>query len=407
MTVHESAASQATRTVVDLFSGAGGASHGFHAHPAFKIIGAADVEVGKPSTGHGAIDCNSTYLANIGVNPIAADLGVIDPSDLADRMGVQSGIDVLIACPPCTGFSRAIANNHVRDDPRNSLVARVADFVTAFEPKVIFLENARELMRGRFTHHFDQLTSRLHRQGYLVRGDVHMLTRFGLPQQRERSLVIAVKDGFPLRGLEELWEGYVVDEKATHVRRAIWDLPPVESGQTYPYDPAHTSTLSEGLALQRIKAIPQNGGSWADLLTDPSKRKYLIPAMLRAAERGRLNSFCDVYGRMTWDRPAPTIKRECAHVGNGRYLHPEQHRLCSVREMAVLQGFPRSYRFPSASRKNAYRNIGDAVPPLISYQVAHLVEWILSGCRPEVSSIILNDTHLSPLDIFPVHGRSS
>lgn len=71
-------------------------------------------------------------------------------------MAVAPGIDVLIACPPCTGFSRVVANNHVRDDPRNSLVARVADYAEYFTPRVIFMENARELLRGRFSHHFER-----------------------------------------------------------------------------------------------------------------------------------------------------------------------------------------------------------------------------------------------------------
>jgi DNA (cytosine-5)-methyltransferase 1 len=398
--------SQSTWTVVDLFSGAGGASYGFKAHAGFEVVGAADVELGKPSTGHGALDCNGTYRQNIGVNPTAVDLGVIEPSDLASRMGLTGPIDVLIACPPCTGFSRANAKNHVRDDPRNSLVARVADFARELQPQLVFLENARELLSGRFTNHFVQFADRLRDQGYRIRAEVHMLTRFGLPQQRERSLVIAVKEGLPLPGLADLWDGYSIDEKATHVRRAIWDLPPIKSGRTHPDDPAHTSTLSEGNSLQRIEAIPQNGGSWGDLLTDPAKKKYLIPAMLRAADIGRLNQFCDVYGRMAWDRSAPTIKRECSHAGNGRYLHPEQHRLCTVREMAILQGFPRDYQFPTSSRKNAYRNIGDAVPPLVSYQVARLVEWVLSGRKPEVSELLLSGTHLSQDDILPSDGTN-
>jgi DNA (cytosine-5)-methyltransferase 1 len=388
-------------TVVDLFSGAGGASYGFKANDKFRIMGAADAEIGKPSTGTGAIDCNATYLANIGVTPVTADLGTIRPEDLAKMLGVKSAIDVLIACPPCTGFTRTVANNHLRDDPRNSLVAKVAEYAAEFDPKVIFLENARELLRGRFSHHFERLRASLESMGYRVRGDVHMLTRFGLPQQRERSLILAVREGLPLRGLDDLWRSLIVEEKATHVRRAIWDLPAIESGHTYVDDAAHTSTLSEGLALQRIRAIPHNGGSWADLLGDPRTERFMIPAMWRAVERGRLNHFCDVYGRMAWDRPAPTIKRECAHVGNGRYAHPEQDRLCTVREMAILQGFPRHYKFPVASRKNAYRNIGDAVPPLISYQVAKLVEWILTDRRPEGQELILPGTHLSRSDILP------
>jgi DNA (cytosine-5)-methyltransferase 1 len=159
--------------------------------------------------------------------------------------------------------------------------------------------------------------------------------------------------------------------------------------------------------LARIRATPVNGGSWADLLSDPEKRKYLTPAMLGAEARGRLNQFCDVYGRMAWDRPAPTIKRECSHIGNGRYAHPEQHRLCTVREMAILQGFPRTYQFPGTSRKNSYRQIGDAVPPLISHQVAHLVSWMLSGAKPDIEDLILEGTHLSVSDIVRILSASS
>ena len=114
--------------------------------------------------------------------------------------------------------------------------------------------------------------------------------------------------------------------------------------------------------------------------------------MARRAASGDLGSHPDIYGRLWWDRPAVTIKRECGHIGNGRYAHPEQDRLCTVREMSILQGFPRDYRF-TGSLANMYRHIGDAVPPLISYQLAAPVpvdpdrrpagpeELILPGCH--------------------------
>ena len=215
-------------SVVDLFSGAGGASYGFHVNGAFRIAGAADAEIGKPSTGHGAIDCNATYLANIGVAPVAADLAIIEPAELGRTMAVAPGIDVLIACPPCTGFSRVVANNHVRDDPRNSLVARVADYAEYFAPRVIFMENARELLRGRFSHHFERLRESLESMGYRVRAEVHMLTRFGLPQQRERSLVLAVRDDIDQTGIRsntfaiELPKGSGKMREFPEVDRADW-----------------------------------------------------------------------------------------------------------------------------------------------------------------------------------------
>lgn len=387
--------------VADLFSGGGGMSFGFAAHPSFEMVGAADVEVGKPSTGHGAIGCNSTYEANMKVRPLPVDLGVVDPQQIASEWFGQQRPDlsVLLACPPCTGFSRAVHTNYVADDPRNSLVVRVADFAKVLNPQIILMENVPQLVNGNFRFHFHSLRQRLNDYGYKVHANVHRLDEFGLPQTRERALVIAVKNHLPLYTIEDLWAGWRVDPEATTVRRAIGDLPPVAAGETHPDDNAHTSTLLAGESLERLQAIPKNGGSWPDLYRDPDKQKYMIPSMWTAVKRGRLNSHCDVYGRMDWDRPALTIKRECSHIGNGRYAHPEQDRQCTVRELATLQGFPRTYRFVGTSRKNLYRQVGDAVPPLISFQLACLASWILSGSRPNMSDIVLGDTSLRATDI--------
>jgi DNA (cytosine-5)-methyltransferase 1 len=128
----------------------------------------------------------------------------------------------------------------------------------------------------------------------------------------------------------------------------------------------------------------------------------MTPAMKRYVAARDFGSHPDVYGRMAWDRPAITIKRECAHVGNGRYSHPEQDRLCTVRELALLQGFPEQYRFGGESLSNQYRHVGDAVPPLISYQLAHLVDWMFTGEKPEVSDCILPGTSLRAGDIKPL-----
>lgn len=385
---------QANR-VVDLFSGGGGMSCGFYAHSAFDLVGAADVEVGKPSTGHGAIGCNDTYEANLKVEPLAVDLSVISADELAEKMPADvDDLEVLLACPPCTGFSRAISKNWAEDDPRNSLVARVADHVARMKPRVFMMENVPQLLNGNFRHHFAALRENLQGMGYKVHASSHALSRFGLPQQRERALVIAVSSDLPLYTLEDLWQGYEVSSQATTVRRAIAHLPRVATGDAHPDDSNHTSTLLKGESLERIAAMPHNGGSWPDLLGNPDTEKYLIPSMRKAVDRGRLNSYCDVYGRMSWDKPAPTIKRECSHVGNGRYAHPEQDRQCTVRELGILQGFPSDYMFTGGSRKNLYRQIGDAVPPLVSYQLAWVAHWILTGEKPDLDQVVLPKTSL-------------
>ncbi|WP_237048169.1 DNA cytosine methyltransferase [Lentzea guizhouensis] len=390
-------------SVADIFSGAGGMSFGFHAHRDFRVVGAADAQIGKPSSRLGSLRCNDTYRANIGVDPLEVDLSRISPSALREVWGLRRGeLDVLLACPPCSGFSRITAANHLRDDPRNSLVGRIAVYAEELRPRTILVENARELVKGKQRHHFDQLAESLVKLGYDVTGGTHVLSDYGLPQLRERTLMIAVDAGLPLRTLDDLWEGLQLRPVAATVRRAIGKLPPVEAGLAHPDDPIHVSpTFSQDRSLERMRAIPADGGSWADLLRSPETAELLNPAQRKIVEQQNWGSHPDVYGRMWWDEPARTIKRECGHVGNGRYAHPEQHRLCTVREMALLQGFPRQFKFDVSILGNAYRHVGDAVPPLIAYQLAGLTRWILTGHRPEPRDLCLRGTSLRPGDIRP------
>ena len=388
-------------TVIDLFSGAGGMSYGFRARDEFRISGAVDVQSGKPSSGQGTLECNGSYSLNIGVVPIAADLTKVEPVELASRLGISASdpLTVLIACPPCTGFSRTVNKNHSLDDARNTLVGRSILFVRQFMPAVFLMENARELINGKFSHHYGSLATELEVLGYRVHGSVHMLSRFGLPQLRERSLVIAVRRDLELRTIEDLWSGHEVAASSTQVCRALSGLPAVVAGDASLDDPLHVSPMLGAVNMRRLRCIPKNGGSWAELRHHPDRESILTPAMLRYIAQGQFGSHPDVYGRMAWDKPAPTIKRECGHIGNGRYGHPEQDRLCTIRELAILQGFPKTYQFVARSCTNKYRHIGDAVPPLISYQLSAVCKWILTGDRPDMGDIVLKNTHLKHSDI--------
>lgn len=382
--------------VVDLFSGAGGMSYGFHKHPAFKVVAAADAELGKPSAGRGKLQCNSTYVRNIGVIPARLDLSAIEPEQLRSNLalGAEQHISVLSTCPPCTGFSRANPENHLRDDRRNSLVRRSAEFAVALDADIVVMENARELIRGNFNHHFTWFREHLESQGYKVSGRSYLLSKFGLPQIRERAIVVAAKQHLPLQTLDHLWHGWSVVEEALTVRRAFNAISPDADGSDVFPD------FASDIVRRRIAAIPKDGGSWMDLLQRDDAEILLTDAMKRIASLKRFGSYPDVYGRMAWDRPAPTIKRECSHVGNGRYVHPEEDRLCSVRELAALQGFPNDFSFNGAAVSNMYRHIGDAVPPLISFQLAHLSHWILTGKQPQVEETLLAETNIDGQDII-------
>ncbi len=390
-------------TVIDLFSGAGGMSYGFHAHHKFRLLGAIDAQIGKPSSGRGSLGCNLTYKANFGIEPLDEDLSELEPSSLreiyADSLSGNNPT-VLISCAPCTGFSRTLAKNHLFDDPRNSLVTRSALFVKELKPTIFIMENARELLNGKFSHHFKMLRTILESNGYNVYANNYMLNEFGLPQIRERAIIIASRKDFPLYSLEDLWAGFRVKEKSTHVRKAISHLPKVKAGETHLSDPLHVSpSFAKKQSIRRLQLIPKDGGSWSDLRHHPEAESLLTPAMLRYIAKGKFGSHPDVYGRLWWDKPAVTIKRECSHTGNGRYAHPEQDRLCTVREMSILQGFPTDCKFVASGVSNMYRHIGDAVPPLISYQLAKVCEWILTGKKCRIEDALLPKTHLTEDDI--------
>lgn len=123
-------------------------SYGFSRYPGFRLVGAADAENGKPSMGHGTLECNASYKANINLEPLRLDLSTVKPAELRRRWALSDDPTVLLACPPCTGFSRTLSKNHLVDDERNSLVRRVALFAHVLRPAVIVMENARELLMG-------------------------------------------------------------------------------------------------------------------------------------------------------------------------------------------------------------------------------------------------------------------
>lgn len=383
-------------------------SYGFFRRQPFRLIAAVDAERAKPCEGFGRLGCNETYHANIGLQPFERDIAALDPEaflrEIAGRVSPRlkrGSLTALLCCPPCTDFSRAKPVNHLNDLPGNTLVAKCADFVEAFLPEFVVMENARELISGNHPHHYRDFVRRLEGLGYAVRGEVHLLTKYGLPQIRERALVIASRLG-PVKTLDDLWEGWSLAPAATTVRHAIGALndKPLAAGELSAEDAMHQSPgFGTETVRRRMEAIPRDGGSWYDLAGHPAAEELLIASMKTRLARNDPGSHPDVYGRLSWDRPSVTIKRECAHVGNGRYAHPEQTRLLTVREMALLQGFPDSYVFPATSLANRYRHIGDAVPPLISYQLSALVRWMKTRKRLAPREWILPGSSLRSEDV--------
>ena len=279
----------------------------------------------SPAAGCGTLGCNASFRRNIGVEPLAVDLGTVPAEELRDRLALDDRPVVLSACAPCTGFSRMLAHNHVVDDVRNSLVVRVAAFARVLRPEVIVMENARELLMGRFAGHFGALRERLEEMGYRVVPEIHFLSDFGLPQRRERALIVAVREGLPALGLSDLWSGLSVRAGATTVRRAISHLPAVPAGIAHASDPMHVSPrVMSAVNKRRVAAIPHDGGSWFDLISHPDADELLTPSMKHRAAIRDFGSHPDVYGRLSWDQPAATSNGSAATSGTAGTRTPSR-----------------------------------------------------------------------------------
>jgi DNA (cytosine-5)-methyltransferase 1 len=201
----------------------------------------------------------------------------------------------------------------------------------------------------------------LKRLGYEVWHDVVDSSRYGVPQMRRRMVLLASKHG----RIEMIPPTH---EKPKTVRQAISHLRALSAGESAPRDKLHvTSTLSE-TNLKRIK-VAKPGGTWRDW------PPHLV-AECHRAESGR--TYPGVYGRMEWDRPAPTMTTQCYGFGNGRFGHPEQHRAISLREAAILQSFPRDYAFIPQDGQVCFkvlgRLIGNAVPVDLGRAIARSID---------------------------------
>ena len=374
---------------IDFFSGAGGMSFGFHSHPDFNLVAAVDAELAKPSAKNQASDCNETYFANCGVRPQNTVLSCENILQIATELlgcGIFEG--VLLACPPCTDFTRAKPENPQIDGDRNGLTSAIAGLIFKIRPRYFVYENAREALQGNHAQHLETILHVLENIGYSYKVEILNLNDFGLPQQRERVILVASRDR-EVYGLKDLWQGLSIKSTAT-VGGALNRLSDLNHRIPKSVDKRYPRLTDE--VLRRTIAIPRDGGSWTDIAT--TNQDLLIPSMKRKIEAGNMGSYKDVYGRMALNHPAPTIKRECSHVGNGRYTHPTEDRLLSVGEMAFLQGFPVQFMFKGRQLSNCYRQIGDAVPPLISHQVAWIISWIENGSRPNPKDFCLANSAL-------------
>lgn len=323
----------------DLFSGCGGLTTGLK-RAGFMVV--SGVEIDKLAA--------STYKLNHPeIELIERDVATVRSQELRPRG--TGHIHLVAGCPPCQGFSRVRRRNRpdAADDPRNNLISEFLRIVRALQPDAVFLENVPGIENDSRFQHFIKCIERL---GYLVNWQALELSDYGIPQRRSRVVLLAGK-GFTIPMPYRCW-------KVRTVRDAIGDLPPPRRSRNFLH---RVVTQHDERILQRIRAVPRNGGSRSSWAKE-----------LRLECHSEFEGFRDVYGRMAWDEPAPTITGGCINASKGRFIHPRQDRAITLMEAALLQTFGRRYRFDlRRGRYAAAEMIGNALPPRFAQAVGRSI----------------------------------
>lgn len=353
-----SKSSHSRLTAIDLFAGCGGASLGFK-NAGFQVIAAVEVDPGAAET---------YRLNHPEVLLFEKDIRKIPPRTLLRRAKLRKGeVTVILGCPPCQGFSRVRRGD---PDKRNGLVRVFAEFVADIKPKFFVLENVPGLVHGKGRRVFNKALDLLSDCGYSIAYRVLNAADHGVPQRRKRVVVIGSLEGPaflpipthcpPNRAVSAKNHGLRLKPWST-VREAIGRLMHLSAGEGDPTDLLHAAPKHSGLALRRIERIPKDGGS----------RSSLPKSLVLDCHRGH-DGHRDVYGRMRWRDVAPTITGGCDRVSKGRFIHPGQDRGITMREAALLQTFPKSYRF-AGGRTAIALQLGNAVPVRFARAIARSV----------------------------------
>ena len=317
--------------VVDLFAGAGLFSYAFRKE-GFEIVQAVEKDEFAARS----------YIANLG--------HVLCHSNVLDANPIQS-CDVLVAGPPCQGFSTL--GKRDPEDTRNWLCLELVRWVDVAKPRVIVVENVAPFLYSRPCR---VLMKKLSIRGYAVQSCILNALDFGVPQRRRRAFIVAAQCGRPFEP-QRVAAGY------KNPRDAWGGLSVNPDGENL-----HIAPVPSELALSRMQVLPY-GGDKRDILR-------LAPGLAVPSWFSYPREVTDVWGRIRWEEPSNTLRTCFQNPSKGRYIHPEQNRVVSVREGARLQTIPDSWSFVG-SRTRVVNQIGNAVPPLLGRAVAQAVRRLL------------------------------
>lgn len=351
-------------TAIEGFCGAGGLSTGFK-QSGLNIRLAFDLDASAVET----------YRKNLGDHVQQIDAKQITGAELLDLAGLRvRELDVYAGGPPCQGWSKQRRRVDPVDDwdERNELVFHHARLGAEMLPRVVVFENVPQLAEPRNAVHVERIQGILHR--YRMHKQIVCASDYETPQRRRRAVIIFVRED--IDGTPELVKSAV----RRTVRDVISDLPePPVDGSDHPEFAHHSRSMLNEINIQRLQMIPEGGG-WVDLPDD-----MRLACHQRYAETGRRGGWKDVFGRMSWNEPAPTLTTGCLSISKGRFAHPSQDRGITPREAARLQGFPDDFVF-AGFREHIGRQIGNAVPVPLARAIGAAIKQLLDDNRLDKSA---------------------
>ncbi|MFE3023215.1 DNA cytosine methyltransferase [Nocardia tengchongensis] len=327
-------------TAIDLFCGAGGLAHGLQ-QAGVDVVAGIDIDP----------DCAFPFTHNNSAEFLLRDIRTVNGDELEQLWGKTGSPRLLAGCAPCQPFSTLRKSSKTNRDSKWDLLGEFGRLVSETKPEFITMENVPGLVR---TEIFGRFLSSLTNNGYTVDHRIAYLPDYGLPQHRKRLVLLASRIGDI-----NVPSGTHTPAQYVTVEEAIRSVPPIKHGERSHIDPMHRTQALSDMNLKRIRAS-KPGGTWRD---------WPESLQLECHKRDTGKYYASVYGRMSWNSPSPTITTQFYNYGTGRFGHPEQDRSISLREGAILQGFPVDYAFTRS--KESYpinrigRLIGNAVPPVL------------------------------------------
>jgi DNA (cytosine-5)-methyltransferase 1 len=340
--------------VVDLYCGIGGLTHGLILE-GFNVVAGVDNDK----------SCRFAFEKNNGAKFISRNIARFTAKELA-KLYRGASVRILVGCAPCQPYSslsrRRLTNKAARK--RWYPMYRFMTLVRRVKPEIVSMENVPDLSNTRKYAVFGQFVECLHALGYNVFFKTVDASRYGIPQRRQRLVLLASRLG----GISLIDETNSADEFVS-VREAIGSLPSLKEGAIHRSDPLHRASRLSQKNKERIAATPRDGGSAT------SWPRRLMPKCYRK-KSGR-SYMVTVYGRMRWKDPAPTMTTQCTTLGTGRFGHPSQNRAISLREAAIFQSFPDYYQFAPKDEISIGRtatHIGNAVPVLLGRVIGRSIK---------------------------------